>query len=446
MGYLKLASTHPELSFLISKNPESPMLVKSIRKGHGFGYFSENNSQEYNILFRDGIDEISFGENIDSEFEYLSKGKFASSAMIISLLNEYFSSVFKKPDLTRNQEQHSYTCTLGAIQNPNVERFASFFTKTISSLKIDIESISGSKFHKVHFIYENPFDTQALTSLLNIVFTFCLCNAAFHHEDIFIDDMIARKGLSMLISISAPYYLFYIYKTRILEKFGNFEKFKDLIMEIEQKFRISLYPGNNFAQRRNFILSRISKSEGILDIGCGEGNYMTMISKFEDSAQHYIGFDISEEAIEKCNQKIIRKSLSPKKYNFFSKFEELDEYMKTNEKSLQYQIICSEVVEHMEFEEVSPFIENLLSLSNVSKLIFTTPNRDFNEHYKMEDGEIRHEDHKFETTLQELYDSILKPLEKKYKDEWYITVGHVPGDSVQNNFSTVFFIFTKLKQ
>jgi hypothetical protein len=77
-------------------------------------------------------------------------------------------------------------------------------------------------------------------------------------------------------------------------------------------------------------------------------------------------------------------------------------------------------------------IQTVLSELEFNKIIITTPNYDFNKHYKM-DTEYRHEDHKWELTkekFREYLEDILKTCETKLKVT-YIDIGdQVDGDSV----------------
>ncbi len=43
-------------------------------------------------------------------------------------------------------------------------------------------------------------------------------------------------------------------------------------------------------------------------------------------------------------------------------------------------------------------VRKILSCGNVKSLLLTTPNKDFNQFYKIEEDDNRHDDHKFELT------------------------------------------------
>ncbi len=43
MAFMQIGSTNPKFSFILKKNPESGMIVRSVREGHLFGYYSGDN-------------------------------------------------------------------------------------------------------------------------------------------------------------------------------------------------------------------------------------------------------------------------------------------------------------------------------------------------------------------------------------------------------------------
>ena len=53
-----------DLSYIIFKNPNSGVVLKSIRKGVAYGFYPKDQKDKYVIYFRDNCEEISYKEDI----------------------------------------------------------------------------------------------------------------------------------------------------------------------------------------------------------------------------------------------------------------------------------------------------------------------------------------------------------------------------------------------
>ena len=60
MAIIQINSTDPKFGYIIKKNPNSGMLLRTIRKGSVFAWYS-NEGESFNILFKDADNAVSFG-------------------------------------------------------------------------------------------------------------------------------------------------------------------------------------------------------------------------------------------------------------------------------------------------------------------------------------------------------------------------------------------------
>jgi len=101
------------------------------------------------------------------------------------------------------------------------------------------------------------------------------------------------------------------------------------------------------------------KNDMLLDVGCGRGNFVPYSN---DSSYH--GIDISNNNIEHCKRNHKEKN-----------FEVMDCCDMNYEDNVFDKVICSEVLEHMNYEEIH---RTLFELSRVvksgGKIIITVPN------------------------------------------------------------------------
>ena len=92
MCLLKLFSTNPDFSYILYKNPESGMQLRSIRQGYAYGFYSTHKPNTYIIYFRDGDNEMSYKEYRDQNYEYLNKLRYMSPIFVLNAISEFLSS------------------------------------------------------------------------------------------------------------------------------------------------------------------------------------------------------------------------------------------------------------------------------------------------------------------------------------------------------------------
>jgi hypothetical protein len=73
------------------------------------------------------------------------------------------------------------------------------------------------------------------------------------------------------------------------------------------------------------------------------------------------------------------------------------------DEQLQHQdvMILCEVIEHIEEYRLDGIMDTILKEYQPKVLLVTTPNKEYNEVYAMEQEQFRHHDHRFEWTRQE---------------------------------------------
>lgn len=185
---------------------------------------------------------------------------------------------------------------------------------------------------------------------------------------------------------------------RLSKTKSNLETFKNDLQIEDEKFE-KLEPVKE--SRYQTIVSLLDESDrNIIDLGCGYGRLIRRILE-NTSPDKLIGIDIDNKAINitysKCKQ-IARKSGVNLKtitgsimYLDFSYLKEID------------TVILCEVIEHFERDQINHVLDIILKGINPKKFILTTPNKDFNVNFEMK-NEMRHLDHKFELTKQEIKD------------------------------------------
>jgi small RNA 2'-O-methyltransferase len=419
MSIVQIKSSNPKFSFIIQKNPESQIKLQSIRLGVACGWYSQNN-QAYNILFRDAEDEISFKKHKDEEFEYLNTTRYNSALFVINAIDEFLRTAFKtqSTDDSKGFENVFYINLIHAKNSRYIEAFAKYF----QDYKVEYEETAKNNYkiriHTQNSVYE----------LLNFAALFANFIAIVNGEDLFIKEENVVKNLTCLNVIDAPYFVRYLFKIRFLKSDKIYKEYKESL-EKTSRGKYEMTFGDNWEARQRFVEHKLSFKRSILDIGCGEGKYITRFSKFvEKNNINYYAVDVDNEVLEDAQRRAKNKGV--KNVSFFNSLEQFKQSGITEE----VDVILSEVIEHMSVEEAKVLILDILENINFRSLIITTPDARFNVNYFMSE-KFRHDDHKFEFTHEEFrkFLSDCAGAEKKHE---FAVLRFMVGDCVDNISTT----------
>jgi len=382
MGMIKLTSSNPNMSFIIKKNPSTGMIQKKIRKGLGYGWFSEHNN--YNVYFKDFFEMNSYGDGSNSMYEYLNKNQYTSPFFVLNCIQEFFKAPLQEDELDScDVYTHSFEVLMVTIEKIN---FLQRVLKHFKSENIIVEyQLVNDKNYSITLS-----TTKSLHYLFHFAQTMFAFIGLFSKEYMVIDQNVIKKYTKSLNIIDAPYYVRYMFSSLFITDRKVFEEIKS---ELETS-NIIMNFGNTQQQRKDFVFDIVSTNTNILDIGCGEGDYLFNLAKKLPSDMNYYGVEREQSIIDNISEKTIERKINNVFIsNIIPNFDE--------EKSMNIMMI--EVMEHMWLIEAENLILEVLNNKklNFEKFIITTPNKDFNKFYMIEEHEFRHDDHKFEFTKVE---------------------------------------------
>ncbi len=420
MSIIQLKSENPLFSYIISKNPESGLSAKSLRKGVVFGYYSEGDQSSYNIFFKDGSDEVSFPAYEGEDFEYLNATRYNSASFIVSAIDEMFRSAFKSPEFTTPSgekvdlggKMNTFFINMIHIKN---ERYIAAFEDYFPDYKVDAVLINGSNYQITITTRKTVFE------LLNFASLFGIFNAIVNNEPNFIGDDNIAKYIRCMNVIDAPYFLRYLFKIRFIKGMNTFKRDIDGFGVVKDELsknrnnKIEMTFGDTWQARQMAIEERLGFKNNIVDVGCGEGKYITRFSKYMKGKQ-YFAIDVDDEVRADAERRVKNKGLKDVKfYKSTLEFWSSDDYSKDE----KLDVICTEVIEHMPVEDAKVMMGDILSLP-IDTLIVTTPDVRFNVNYFMEG--MRHDDHDWEPTRQEFEDFMkdcFKEVKREYTMDWF---------------------------
>ena len=233
-------------------------------------------------------------------------------------------------------------------------------------------------------------------------------------------------------NIDAPYFMRYLYKMRFLESQSKFNQFKGELAKTSRS-KIEMTYGDNWLGRQIAIEDKIDFTRSIIDVGCGEGKYIT---RFASKAKrlNYYAIDINEEELEQAKRRVKNKRME--NVQFFNSLDELvdADVLDSNDNEKGFDVILTEVIEHMPVEDAKKLLIDIINIDNVRRIIITTPDVRFNKNYFISEDRngMRHDDHDWEPNKDEFINFITDSLNgsDKFGDtsyDWFAIGDNVDG-------------------
>lgn len=422
MAIMQVKSTNPNFSMMMLKHPQHPMHIEDYRKGKLFGWYTED-AQGFNVFFKDGDNDMSFIYDRDQKFEFINTTKYTSPSAVIGSIDAFFRDPMKKPKDLDTQGDHEHTFM---IQLMYIRAFAYIenFQKSFPEIELRAEEV-GPKVFRLEFKTKESF-----SHLLNCVQLFAMFAVVLNGEIVDFTPAIVKKYTERVTSIDSPYYIRYLFKKHFLRKRSMFSEEKKALESTSRYEELHMEFGGTLTNRIDQIRERLDFDRPILDVGCGEGNYVREFAG-KIPEMDYIAIDPNEIELRKALKKAERKGLTNVKT-----LEDVDEFLAGEAFKDSYDVLLTEVIEHMEVPEAQEMVTKLLESPKVQKLIVTTPCREFNAFYAMSEGEFRHEDHHFEFDRDE-WGSFLEEIKVPQVEKEEFQIGDIVN-GIPTSFGVVF--------
>ncbi|MEH7387940.1 class I SAM-dependent methyltransferase [Bacillus sp. JJ1521] len=416
MAVFQIRSSNPRFSFVVGKNPNSGMVLRTVRKGKIFGWFSDVNT--YNVYFKDAENDISYPKDKDEQFEYLNVSRYNTPLFPLNVVADLFATASKKhQDDDIEGFEHHLMVNLVLVEQT---RYLHFFKLHFKDFELFWEELA-------HQNYRITIKTKkSLYELFNYSNTLFMFLSLMNRIYFDMTNETIEKYIRNINAIDAPFFIRYLFVRNVLTKKEKFHRYKGLIEETSQ-YQIDFAFGNTANQRKDWITRQLEFRLPIIDVGCGEGAYSIPFST--NIIPHLVhSIDIDEAALLKVSEKANRHDISN-----IVLYESIDQFLANYTNELA-DVLLTEVIEHMDEKSAEELILKIIQHVNCHKLIITTPNRDFNQFY---DIELRHYDHQWEMNEQEFkswIQSILPP-------DWNYSY-HGIGDKVNGIHTTQGLVLT----
>ena len=153
-------------------------------------------------------------------------------------------------------------------------------------------------------------------------------------------------------------------------------------------------------QRLEAVKDAVIKSgaKTVIDMGCGEGQLTGMLLK-ENAIEKVAACDISVSTLEVASRRL-KKDCIPADKDKLTLFQGSLTYK--DKRFTGYDCACLiEVIEHIDAARLVALERIVFAYAAPKTVIVTTPNREYNTAYGMEESQLRHKDHRFEWTRDE---------------------------------------------
>ena len=420
MAVIQINSKDPKFGYIIKKNPNSGMQLRTIRKGSVFAWYS-NEGESYNILFKDADNAVSFG---DQEFEFLNTSRYNSPLFVINAIGEFFTSNVREQveDDVEGVEKSFTVNMVDVARLGQVKQFNQYFPE----FNIEME-LHAAKSYKLTITTTESF--HKLFNFMNLMMLFLSLSSKSEYMQL--DPSGIEKYLGSIERLDAPFFIRYLFSRAMFRSKNQFGRFKERLEATEKHDTVIMAYGDTAMQRRTAIEKIIPFDKNILDIGCGEGFYAIPFSqKIKDHS--YIAIDIVEDLTN-----VVKKKAEKKEIENITLFNHISHFIEVKQDG-KFDVILTEVIEHMPQEQSIELITTVLEKVPFDNFIITVPNQDFNQFYMIGAGESRHDDHDWEPTELEFKDFIAKtiPLDFSIK---YLNI----GDTIDGISTSIGCIITK---
>ncbi|GMV87391.1 MAG: 3' terminal RNA ribose 2'-O-methyltransferase Hen1 [Chthonomonas sp.] len=153
-------------------------------------------------------------------------------------------------------------------------------------------------------------------------------------------------------------------------------------------------------------VAQVLRAEGVrrvLDLGCGEGRLLRLLLA-DPQFREIVGVDVAYAALQKATRRLKLDQASPKQLARIRLFQSSLVYRDRRLEGFDGAAVV-EVVEHLDPGRLRAFERALFEFAKPSVVVLTTPNKEFNILFEgMEEGAMRHQDHRFEWTRSEFAD------------------------------------------
>jgi len=423
-----------DLGYLLHKNPSRPQTA-DFSYGRVHVFYPEVQAERCTAALLLDMDPIDLargrpGSRARGLFDYVNDRPYVSSSFMSTAISRVYGTAMsgrceKKPELVNKELDLSASLTMLPCRG-NTAMLEKVFAPLGYELSWE-ESLLDERFPEwgqARYVNLNLHGKQKLMNLLRHIYV--LIPVFDFRKHYWIGegevDKLLSHGESWLETHPEKNFITHRYFTKLhryarialerMERFDNGEggagSGSAVSMEDDD-----VTQGNNEAAvnqplndlRLAAVASELKacKAELIIDLGCGEGNLLRLLSK-EKCFTALAGSDVSLNALERAAEKL-KIELPREAAGIMGNEAKERKRLKLFQGSLCYRdrrfkgydaAVIMEVIEHLDENRLPALCSVVFGDAAPNTVIITTPNSEYNVYYPGLAGRFRHPDHRFE--------------------------------------------------
>ena len=138
----------------------------------------------------------------------------------------------------------------------------------------------------------------------------------------------------------------------------------------------------------------------VLDLGCGEGKLLRLLLR-QPKIEYILGMDVSHQALARAAQRLHLDEMPPRQRTRIDLIQ--GSLLYRDERLAGFDAAALvEVIEHLDENRLAALEAVVFGQARPAHVFVTTPNADYNQLFeKLNAGEFRHDDHRFEWSRAE---------------------------------------------
>lgn len=138
----------------------------------------------------------------------------------------------------------------------------------------------------------------------------------------------------------------------------------------------------------------------VLDLGCGEGKLLRLLLR-QPKIEYILGMDVSHQALSRAAQRLHLDEMPPRQRTRIDLIQ--GSLLYRDERLAGFDAAALvEVIEHLDENRLAALEAVVFGQARPAHVFVTTPNADYNQLFeKLNAGEFRHDDHRFEWSRAE---------------------------------------------
>lgn len=404
MAFISLSSPNEKFSWILEKNPATQItndcpLTRNTKSYANYLWFENDNHVSLFSKELKGAPHIKKKSKGQLDFTQHTKGE-----VYLQLIDSLLRTALKKEN-----EFDTIEATLKfSIYNHNGLDYSERMPQYVK------ECVTKNRHSNIVIVAPSVKKALEVCTVISLL-------TSFHEEDYYIEDVQYLKYLAFAVQLTKEYSLL-----RQMTSYIRSPKLYETAKPFIDTTPFNIKVPRAFVARQNYyrdeLLSKTSNTK-LLEIGCGEGKYFKLHLK---KYKNIVSIEPDEEpfidATHSCRKIQAQDKITIIQTDAMSYLETIDTLYETD-------VLMTEVLEHISYEESMNIIDKVLMLGPDHFLI-TLPNFEFNKYYGYKPGEFRHDDHLWEPSITD-FENIVSVIKHKHPG-YELTVDFI-GDSLREN-------------